>query len=203
MQTTTVFGYGSLMYEPELPEALIERRPARLEGVHRWFCKRSRSRGCPARFAPARAPVPGFVDDAGDRWSLALGTQEGGHMDGLALVYPASVQATLLKRLHQREGPGYLGRAVTVFVDGAPLEAAAWLSDPHHESVVDLPMADQATVLLAATPTEDVDGRARGARYLLDLLELLADMGVWDPRMEALGELVRRGIAHTQPSGYS
>lgn len=190
------------MYEPELPTAVLERLPARLDGSHRWFCKRSRTRGCPAAFAPATPPVTGFDAD-GHRWSLALGTREGGHIDGLALVYPATVQAELLQRLHRREGPGYRGQAVSIAVDGVSREAAAWLSDPEHPSTVDLSLADQAAVLLAATPTGDVDGRARGADYLLNLLTTLAKLEVWDPRMEALGELVRRGIAPPQGPGYS
>ena len=202
MGVFVVFAYGSLMYEPELPGALVDRIPARLGGVHRWFNKRSHTRGCPPDYAPDRAAVADFHED-GHRVSLVLGTRNGGHIDGMALMYPEAAQAELMQRLRVREGDGYTPRAVTVAAREREWPAVAWLTDPRSARVVDVDLAMQAEVLLAATPRTDVDGRARGANYLFGVLRSLAALDVWDPRMEALGELVRRGVACAGAQGYS
>ena len=197
-----VFAYGSLMYEPELPEAVLDRRPARLVGWHRAFRIRSLTRGCPASHAPDLPAVAGF-EEGGERHSLVLGTARGGHIDGLALIYPDHVQAELTRHLHRREGPGYQPQPITVETAKHTLPATTFVTNPECDRVVDLALPDQAQILAAATPVRDVDGRARGAAYLEGVLRCLDEMEVWDPRMEALGELVRRTVAPSQGAGYS
>ncbi len=185
-----VFAYGSLMYEPELPDAVLERFPARLSGHHRRFSKRARSRGCPADVAPAVPAVPGFVEH-GFRFSLVLGTEPGGQIDGLALRYDPAHADAALARIERREGAAYLRTALPIrAADGRIVEAWVWLSNPDSALLVDLDVAQQAAVLRAATPTRDVDGRARGAGYLRGVARVLDQLGTPDPRIDALIDAV-------------
>ncbi|HHO53914.1 MAG TPA: hypothetical protein ENK18_24335 [Deltaproteobacteria bacterium] len=186
-----VFAYGSLMYEPELPSAILERRPARLVGHSRRFNKRSRSRGCPLHNAPPGPGVPGFVD--GDlRLSLVLGTVPGGHMDGLMLRYDPAHAPKALAQIERREGAAYLRTEVEIHVsDGTSSGALAWLTNPRSPLLVELEPMDQAAILRAATPIQDVDGRARGAHYLLGVQRALAKLQTPDPGIDALVEELR------------
>lgn len=187
-----VFAYGSLMYEPELSHAVLERRPARLEGHSRRFNKRARSRGCPLHVAPPVPAVPGFVDGA-LRLSLVLGTTRGGHMDGMVLRYDPAHATEALARIERREGAAYLRTEVEVLsADGEALLAQVWLSNPRSPLLVDLDLTEQAEVLRAATPIRDVDGRARGAAYLFGVQRALARLQTPDPGIDALVDAVRR-----------
>ncbi|MBX2803758.1 MAG: gamma-glutamylcyclotransferase [Myxococcales bacterium] len=197
-----VFAYGSLISEPELPQHVQRRVVARLDGWHRTFNTRSESRGCPAAARPRRAAVPGF-EIGGDRRSLVLGTAPGGHIDGMLLTYPGAVRAELLARLQRREGPGYRHTQVQVTAGDLPCTAHAWLTAPDSQRRVDLPLEAQAAILAAATPVRDVDGRARGANYLFDVVEALAAVGVEDPELQRLAAATRLAIAHAGDPGYS
>ena len=52
--TLEIFGYGSLLFSPELPDAICGRQPARLLGYRRAFNKRSISRSCAINATPRR-----------------------------------------------------------------------------------------------------------------------------------------------------
>ncbi len=132
-----------------------------------------------------------------------LGTASGGHIDGLALEYPERMAPELLPAMERREGRGYVRTSVEIVVGGERRSALTWLTRPGTDLLVDLELVAQAQVLMAATPRADVDGRARGAHYLLRTLDALEAMKAWDPRMEALGELVRRGVDPGGDAGYS
>ncbi|MEZ4235493.1 MAG: gamma-glutamylcyclotransferase [Myxococcota bacterium] len=186
-----VFAYGSLMYEPERPDALRSVRPARLPGLVRRFNKRSRARGCARHLAAEPRDVEGFVDGA-HRVSLALGTVPGAGLDGLLLAYAPDAADDVLARLAAREGPGYRRSEVVVEVDGAACAAVTWLTDPDSGLVVELDLAAQARVLAAATPRQRGE-RALGADYLHGVQRALGAHGLRDPYVDALVGLVTGG----------
>ena len=81
-----VFGYGSLIWNPEFPVA--ERHIARLHDWHRSFCMWSiHHRGTVAD--------PGLV--------LALDHAPGGHCDGVAFRVESGQEAATLDALRERE----------------------------------------------------------------------------------------------------
>ena len=98
-----VFGYGSLPFSPELPEAVLEVLPARLSGHRRSFNKISRRSQCRVEesFAAFGDPLGRFRRGAWYR-SLVLGTEPsaGAGIDGFLLAYPQEV----------RDSGGALGR---------------------------------------------------------------------------------------------
>lgn len=123
---TALFGYGSLLFRPELPSSLIEARPARLIGHRRAFNIRSNSRFCARAESfnafPDASP-PTFVDERGYR-SLVLGTVPCAvcSIEGKVLLYPEEVAEELWRLTDAREGyhpsdlPGscYLRREIEV-----------------------------------------------------------------------------------------
>lgn len=182
-----VFGYGSLMYEPELADRVVERRVGTLRGWRRRFNKRSISRGCPAD--RARGPgLDGWLWEGDLRLSLVLGTEPDpdSAIVGEVLGYPIELAPALLARLRAREGPGYRKEIVTVETDQGPLQAWTWLTDPDSELIVSLDPDTKARVLRTATPTASPDGRARGAEYLRHTVRHLAALGVSDPYLDDL-----------------
>lgn len=195
-----IFGYGSLMYEPELPEWLIGRVPGQVRGMQRAFNKRSLARGAPASLV-GRPGLDGFVED-GIHLSLCLGTEPGDGLDGMVLRYPSEVAEVLLPKLHLREGwapdrpdreNGYHPVQVQVETAAGPVTAWAWLTNPGSRFYVRLPLEEQARVLWHATPrVMPADGRARGADYLLGVKRALDAVGVHDPYVEALTAAVER-----------
>jgi len=186
-----VFGYGSLMYEPELSEHVQAAHPARLSGQERVFHLRSTSRGCPEALAGAVPPVPDFVRD-GLRLSLVLGTRarRGAALVGRVHRYPAERAAEVIRALRRREGAAYEQATVEVQVDGERVEAVTFLSRWDHPLSVELAVEQQARVLQAATPQRPAP-RALGAEYLFGVQRSLAAMQAPDPYVESLVEAVR------------
>ena len=107
-----VFGYGSLMWNPEFPYA--ERRQALLRGYHRRFCVYShRYRGTP------------------DRPGLVLGLDRGGSCRGIAFrVEPPHVNSTI-DLLWDREMVSgvYAPKIIKVTTDGGRIPACAFVAD--------------------------------------------------------------------------
>ncbi|MGM0576491.1 MAG: gamma-glutamylcyclotransferase [Myxococcota bacterium] len=203
--TITVFAYGSLMFSPELPDALLRRERARLPGHRRDFNKRSIPRGCPAREArwPGLEVPDGFVAD-GAHHSLALGTmpEPGAALDGMILTYPRDVEDLLLEHLNRREGvrddrPPEENSYVRVVAPartraGREVEAVTYLSnDRGRFHTPGLTLEEQARVLLHATPRED-RGRALGVHYLLGSHRALREGGVTDAYLDDLVATVAR-----------
>lgn len=188
-----LFGYGSLMYEPERSDALIERVPARLPGWRRAFNKRSVVRGCPRALA-RHGPLDGFLEDD-TQVSLVLGLEPGDGLDGMVLRYPAAIADDLLARMHAREGwapdrpereNSYVPRHLTVQTRSGPVRALAWVTNPASRRYVALALEQQARVLRHATPVRSPDGRARGADYLRGVGRALDAVGVRDPYVDDL-----------------
>jgi cation transport protein ChaC len=108
-----VFGYGSLIWRPGFP--FLERRPARLIGVHRSLCVYSWvHRGTP------------------DHPGLVLGLDRGGTCRGLAFRVAASERDEVIAYLRAREQVTavYLERVREVrFTDGSAAQALTYVVD--------------------------------------------------------------------------
>jgi cation transport protein ChaC len=175
-----VFGYGSLMWRPGFDAA--ERRIARLHGWRRGFCLRSvMYRGTPA--------APGLV--------LGLEPISGGWCDGVAFRVDAAAAEATLAYLRARELVTYAYREIrapVAFAGGGEARALAYAVDPDHAQYAGtLPLAEQAAIIARA---EGPAGTNRA--YLADTLAHLAECGVRDPDLEALGAAVAavRGAPH-------
>ena len=174
-----VFGYGSLLWRPAFP--WCERRPAVLQGYQRAFCRYSHHhRGTPQR--------PGLV----------IGLREGGACTGIAYGVAAPDLASTLAYLDEREGAGYLRRALPVrlLAPGAEATVPAWvyLPNPRHPTYFG-EQDPQRLVELVAT--------GRGASgtaidYLRDLLAHLRELGVSEPELAAVLAAAER---HGQDNG--
>ncbi|MEM6930619.1 MAG: gamma-glutamylcyclotransferase, partial [Myxococcota bacterium] len=186
-----VFAYGSLMSEPALPAHLVGRQRAVLSGWRRVFQQQSRTRGCPPDAVPEVPAVPGFVSAEGVRYSLALGLVEDPRSVVVGVCCRYDGADAVLAELERREGPGYEARELEVETSEGTQVVWTWVSRTGHPRVVDLPVREQARVLLAGTPTRDIDGRARGVHYLFDVASTLEGMGEPDPNLAELLLLTR------------
>lgn len=169
-----VFGYGSLVWNPEFPVA--ERLVARLSGYARTFCMSSvHHRGTP--------DLPGLV--------LALDARRGESCTGLALRVEPGHEADTLVRLRERElvSSAYLERRLPLtLADGRAVEAVAYVVDPDHDQYRGaLTLEEQARIIADAT-----GGRGPNDEYLYNTSSHLADLGISDPDLDWLSERVRR-----------
>lgn len=166
-----VFGYGSLIWDPGFPVA--ERRIARLDGWHRSFCMRSiHHRGT--------VDHPGLV--------LALDQAEGASCTGVAFRVTPGEEAATLAALRERElvSSAYLEMTLPVVTEAGPLEALAYVIDPHHVQYCHLDREEQARIIASAT-----GGRGPNRDYLWSTAAHLADLGIGDPDLEWLAKRVR------------
>lgn len=167
-----VFGYGSLIWNPEFPVA--EQVIARATGWHRSFCMRSiHHRGT--------EESPGLV--------LALDADPAAHCDGVAFrVTPGAEQATL-QALRDREliSSAYLERWLPVaLTDGRQVQALVFVIDPHHVQYCGgLPLEEQAQIIAHAT-----GGRGPNRDYLFSTASHLASLGIGDADLEWLAARV-------------
>lgn len=176
-----IFGYGSLIWNPGFD--FDDRRLAVLAGYRRAFCMTSIVyRGTPER--------PGLV--------LALDADAAGSCAGVAYHVPAATAAATHAYLRERELVSYAyeeARVPLALDDGRRVEALAYVSNRAHPQYAGgLTLDDQAEVI----------ARARGPRgpnadYLLNTVESLAALGLDDPDLVRLAELVRRRLAAARP----
>lgn len=170
-----VFGYGSLIWNPEFPVA--ERQIARLSGWHRSFCMRSiHHRGTPE--------APGLV--------LALDKAAGAHCDGVAFrVEPGAEEATrTLLRARELISSAYLETTleVTLRSTGRVVPALAFVIDAAHVQYCGgLALEEQARIIAAA-----IGGRGTNRDYLLATARHLADLGIADTDLDWLSSRVAR-----------
>ncbi len=167
-----VFGYGSLIWNPEFPVA--ERRLARLGGWRRGFCMRSiHYRGSEA--------APGLV--------LALDREEGAACDGLALRVEPGEEAATLAALRAREliSSAYLETRLAVDTAAGALEAVTFVIDRDHPQYWGgLTLEEQAHIIAGA-----VGERGPNRDYLWSTAARLAELGIADAELEWLSARVR------------
>ena len=168
-----VFGYGSLIWNPEFPVA--EQVIARATGWHRSFCMRSiHHRGT--------LDAPGLV--------LALDADPSAHCDGVAFRVAPGAEAETLQALRAREliSSAYLERWLPVtLTDGRQVSALVFVIDPDHVQYCGgLPLEDQAQIIAQA-----IGGRGPNRDYLHATAAHLADLGIADADLEWLSQRVR------------
>jgi hypothetical protein len=200
-----LFAYGSLLYDPELPEELVCMTPARLVGWERSFNKRSVRRGCERDESFAAFGTDEEFFRRGRYHSLVLGTVEsaGGWIDGALLSYPAAAGLEVLRRMDRREGfddgrppieNDYNRLRVTVTTLDPDKDCiAAWVyhanSDPSAPFAVDpgMSLAERAATLINATPRAmSTESDSRGLGYLEQVRMWLWLNGIVDPAAERL-----------------
>lgn len=171
-----VFGYGSLMWNPGF--AYLERVPARLQDYARAFALAShRYRGTPEN--------PGRV--------LGLDWQPGAHCDGIAFRVCHTRDADTRDYLHEREmvTRSYIEvvRPVTLLRPGGTerVDALAYVLDRTHPQYVGRAALEEQAGIIA-----HAHGPAGSNReYLLNTVEHLVEIGIDDPDLVRLAELVR------------
>jgi len=168
-----VFGYGSLIWQPDFPVA--EAVPARLEGWHRSFCMRSiHHRGS--------IEAPGLV--------LALDAAPGAACLGVAFRVEPGAEDETLGTLREREliSSAYLERRLELaLTDGRMVEALAYVIDPAHVQYCGgLPLEEQAQIIAQA-----VGGRGPNRDYLWNTAAHLDQLGLGDPDLDWLAARVR------------
>lgn len=171
--TMWVFGYGSLLWNPEFPVA--RREVATLHGYARSFCMRSiHHRGS--------EEAPGLV--------LALDEQDEAHCKGLALSVEAGHEEATLTALREREliSSAYVERFLDVDLEsGVRVNAVVYVIDPHHVQYCHLELEEQAQIIAHA-----VGGRGPNSEYLFNTAGHLDEIGLSDPDLNWLTERVRQ-----------
>jgi cation transport protein ChaC len=168
-----VFGYGSMIWQPGFDFA--DRRIATLRGYRRAFCMSSIVyRGTPE--------APGLV--------LALDRDGAGACVGVAYRVPVAGAAATLAYLRARElvSDAYTEAWLPVAIDGGPtVEAVAYVSNPDHAQYCGgLSLEAQAEVIARA-----FGPRGRNVDYLLNTVDSLEALGLHDPELARLAEMVR------------
>ncbi|MEM8581457.1 MAG: gamma-glutamylcyclotransferase [Pseudomonadota bacterium] len=168
-----VFGYGSLIWNPEFPVA--ERSVARLPGFHRSFCMRSiHHRGTESD--------PGLV--------LALDRADAAFCDGVAFRVKPGTEDTTIAALRERElvSSAYLEAAHSVtLADGREVAAVTYVVDRAHVQYCgNLPLEEQAQIIATA-----VGGRGPNTEYLWNTESHLREIGLEDGDLAWLADRVR------------
>ncbi len=168
-----VFGYGSLIWNPDFPVA--HRQIARLHGWHRSFCMRSiHHRGS--------VDAPGLV--------LALDRRERAFCDGVAFAVERGQEAATIDALRAREliSSAYEETYLSVQMkDGGLVKALAYVIDPAHVQYCGgLSLEEQAQIIAGA-----VGGRGTNRDYLFSTADHLRDLGLEDAELAWLAARVR------------
>lgn len=205
-RTFRLFAYGSLLFEPELAEHLVETATAELPGYCRAFNKLSlrRATACEESFDAFDLSGEEYRRD-GKNLSLALGTEfsPGNVIVGGLQVYPDHVSQELQPKLDRREGfsdgrpsrqNGYLRSNVELRCGTEVVPAITYLTNPDEACVWTIgPEVDvflRAKILINATPMAASSGLARGLDYLQKTREELASIGARDLALEELADAV-------------
>lgn len=170
-----VFGYGSLMWDPGFPH--LEAMPAVLSGFHRSFCIYSyQYRGTRER--------PGLV----------LGLKPGGRCHGMAFRVALEEAEATLAYLTEREMTSYVYNPMrlpvnlSVVVQDHVVHAHTYVADHTHPNyAADLTLAQTASLI-----RQGVGSRGPNRDYLENTVQHLEDIGVDEPNLVALRDLVRQ-----------
>lgn len=164
-----VFGYGSLIWRPGFP--YVERRLARLAGMHRALC------------------VYSWVHrGTRDRPGLVLGLDRGGTCLGIAFRVAPERWEGVVAYLREREQVTsvYLERMREVrFADGSAATALTYLVDRAHGQYAGKLDEDAQFRIVAEAHGQSGDNRS----YVINTAAHLAELGVPDG---PLGRLARR-----------
>jgi len=169
-----VFGYGSLIWNPEFPYA--EREIADLSGFARRFCMASiHHRGTP--------DAPGLV--------LALDESADRSCRGVAFRMAGEDQDLHLERLRERElvSSAYVETVQNVRLqDGREINAICYVVDRSHvQYIANQPLVEQAAVI-----ARSVGGRGPNPEYLYQTVESLRSLSIDDAELEWLESEVKR-----------
>lgn len=169
-----VFGYGSLLWNPEFP--IREQYVAKLPGWRRAFCMRSiHHRGT--------IEAPGLV--------LALDEAAEASCDGMAFCVADGAEQATLERLREREliSSAYLERWLPLdLIDGRRIDALVYVIDPNHDQYCGgMALEEQAQIIAKA-----VGGRGPNCDYLWNTADHLDKIGLRDPDLDWLSVRVRR-----------
>ncbi|MGH8765093.1 MAG: gamma-glutamylcyclotransferase [Burkholderiales bacterium] len=158
-----VFGYGSLMWAPEIP--FVERCIGRVHGYHRALCiLSSRYRGTPEK--------PGLV----------MGLCRGGSCWGMAFRIHAAQAKETLDTLWKREmlNHVYMPRFVPISLkEPQRVQALAFVADTTHRQYAGELGLDARARLVA----QGVGQRGRCVDYIRNTLDHMRDLGVRDPHL--------------------
>jgi cation transport protein ChaC len=180
-----VFGYGSLIWQPGFD--FDDKRVAVLRGYRRAFCMTSiMYRGTP--------DAPGLV--------LSLDLDAAGSCTGVAYHVPAGSAEPTLAYLRERELVSYAydEAHVTLELDsGRQVEALAYVSNRDHPQYCGgLSLEDQADVIARA-----VGPKGPNADYLLNTVASLEALGLHDPDLVRLADLVRARTAASRSPDFA
>jgi len=173
-----VFGYGSLMWNPEVPH--VEVRPARVHGLRRTFCVYSmRYRGTPQR--------PGLV----------LGLDRGGSCHGMTFRVPAAEAEAALDLLWEREMVSgvYHPRFLSCRTPQGTVEALGFVVDRRHPQYCGHLALQEVAALIAQGEGQ----RGRCCDYLANTVAHLAEVGIRDRHLLRLLEEVSALQPNAEP----
>ncbi|MEM9708209.1 MAG: gamma-glutamylcyclotransferase [Pseudomonadota bacterium] len=175
-----VFGYGSLIWNPEFP--FVRKEIARLDGYRRAFCMASiHHRGS--------EDAPGLV--------LALDAQAGASCEGVAFEIAPAEAAEALAGLREREliSSAYVEREIDLaFRAGGGVQALAYVIEKDHRQYRgDLTLETQAEIIARAT-----GGRGPNRDYLFNTAAHLEELGIADPDLAWLRRRVGEIVAEPQ-----
>jgi glutathione-specific gamma-glutamylcyclotransferase len=171
-----VFAYGSLMWHPGFD--FVDKRLATLPGYRRAFCMASIVyRGTP--------DAPGLV--------LALDRDDASACRGVAYRVTGASAAAALAYLRERElvSYAYEEARLPVRLDaGGEVEAVAYVSNPAHPQYRGgLTLEQQADVIARA-----VGPRGPNSDYLLNTIDSLDALGLHEPDLARLADMVRSRV---------
>ncbi len=174
--TMWVFGYGSLLWNPEFPVA--RREVALLRDYARSFCMRSiHHRGS--------VEEPGLV--------LALDKVPGHDCSGLALMVEPGHETETLQALREREliSSAYLERHLEVeLASGERITTVTYIIDPNHDQYCHLDLEEQAQIIARSHGK-----RGANSAYLFNTADHLAQIGLADADLTWLATRVRAILA--------
>ena len=170
-----IFAYGSLIWNPAC--AMSEQVPATLTGWHRSFCFRiTRYRGCDE--------VPG----------LMLSLDRGGSCKGVIQRFPAAEAGERLELVLRREQvwlpSSHKPVWLTVSSQGRKLPAIGYVIDRQARNYIPGLSEEQKADMIASA----CGHRGPCAEYLLNTVEHLEALGIHDPYLWRLQELVAQRI---------
>lgn len=164
-----VFGYGSLMWKPEMDAA--EHRVAVIRGWHRRFCLWQ------WRFRGTR-----------ERPGLMLALDRGGACKGVAYRIAGPGLTDKLTGVWRREllGRGYCPTIVTAATDGGPVKALTFVANRAGERYAGL----IAEAEVAAYISQACGANGPSAEYLRETVARCAELGIYDKALWRLQRMV-------------